>query len=122
MIPNKYEYSFESASRCRDTQSDRLYFDWFLKRSTDRVLQASGKLGRMADGRDDFDATTIGSIRAHMATISMVDQGLAYLREHFGNVPDKHEQIQNVMGSIAVDVDSADESFQRLLKAFGGRL
>lgn len=119
MSSTAFEFSFRTASQCRDLQGHREYFDWFIKQSVNRVRKATVALEHLADGRVEFDATTLGSVRAHMATINMIQRGLMRLRDHFGLVSSKVEDIQDAMAAIAVDVDSANESFTALTALFG---
>lgn len=122
MSDKTYEYSFRTASQCRDLQGDKLYFDWFLQQSISRVAQAAIALRRLVDGRDEFDALTIGTVRSHMATVNLINQGFMDLRTHFGNFSDKMEEIQDAMCAITIDADSAQEDYSVLAKAFGGTL
>lgn len=113
-----FEYSLLSARTCGDSAADKRYLDWFLKESISRVSRATITLARLADGGQEFNAATIGTIRASIATVAFIEQGLSDLREHFSRVTNRMELVQDAMSLIAVDVDSARESYQTLARLF----
>lgn len=71
-------------------------------------------LRRLADGREEFGATSLGTIQGHMATVNLIDQRLDNMRR----CSDDAGSIQQAIADIAVDVDDARESNRILALAF----